>query len=239
MWISKAAKIERGKSIRGGIPVCWPWFGAHPQNSQMPLHGFVRLEDWKLECAAEIDRNTTSLIFYLTESDIAPHFIHQQFNARLIVTVSKSLKVSLEILNTGNESLTYTAGLHSYFNIGDISSVSVKGVDGLHYLNKVSGAEEIRKGDLIFNGLTSGIFHNITEATICDPLMHRQITVGVTGSRTIVIWNPGPGVENQFPGFACGDERTMLCVEAAVPAGEDIVLLPGEKHELSTIIRAS
>ncbi len=237
LWLSKAAEIVDGQSIRGGIPVCWPWFGVHPDDPTMPLHGFVRNFPWHLELVLEPDRNNTELIFSLTDKDIKNDVLSQPFKLELKVCVGIELFVELKIINTGTKKLEYTAGLHSYFNIADISNVRIKGVDGYDCFNKESGRKEKQVGDLRFEGLTTRIFHRIKNALIHDPGLNRQVDVGVDGGDSIVVWNPGQGVEQRFSGFATGDEQTMVCVEAANPVGGEIELEPGEDHCLSTRIK--
>ena len=39
IWLSEDAVFAAGKSLRGGVPVCWPWFGAHADNEKFPAHG--------------------------------------------------------------------------------------------------------------------------------------------------------------------------------------------------------
>ena len=215
LWLSKAAKIILGQSIRGGVPICWPWFGAHPHDEKMPLHGLVRIVSWRLAEVREHSRSVTEICLQLTDKEMSDSSSIQPFQAQLRLVVSNTLQVSLEVTNTGTDELAYTAGLHSYFNIGDIGKVNIQGVDGKSCSNKESGQEEIQHGALTFDGLTTRIYHGIDTAVIADPVLQREIEVKAPGGDSIVIWNPGPGVERRFPGFAPGDERTMVCVEAA------------------------
>jgi len=236
LWLSRAAKIEAGKSIRGGIPVCWPWFGPHPQDPQLPIHGLARISPWQLESVFEPACDVTELVFVLTEKDIPSDFQLQTFQLRLHVAIEKTLHVTLESINTGNTAMTITAGLHTYFNIGDINQVKIHGLDGCRYWNKAAEREEIQSGDIVFNGKVDRIYHDVTAAEIHDLVLHRTIRVEVAGGHSIVVWNPGPGVEKAFPGFAAGDEKTMVCVEAANPAPDMIILQPGTSHRLGTTI---
>lgn len=239
IWLSQATEFEDGQPLRGGIPVCWPWFGAHPDNEQMPSHGFLRLLSWQLKSIVEINGKTTEVKFTLTEKAVPRVFSSPPFNAELCVMVGKNLFVSLEIVNTGLAPMIFTAGLHSYLRVGDIKQTKLMGVDGHLCFNKESGKEEIQCGDLTFSGLTTRIYRNTTAASVYDPVLKRSIEVGVKGGNSIVVWNPGPEAAEKFPGFASKEGQNMLCVEAVNPRGCEINLKPGSSHMLSTVIAVS
>ncbi|MDD5729467.1 MAG: D-hexose-6-phosphate mutarotase [Victivallales bacterium] len=237
LWLKASDEFIKGQAVQGGIPVCWPWFGTCQKNAEMPLHGFVRTVLWQLDDVIETDRKKTELVFSLSNklNKALPQF--HDFRLELRITIGSELKVKLESFNTGTDSFLYTEGLHSFFNIGDIAKVRIKGVDAHDCFNKESGNEERQCGDLTFNGLTTRIFHRISHALIHDPVLKREIEVKVSGGNSIVVWNPGQETGRRFPMFIPGDERTLLCVEAANPAGCDIRLHPGESHFLATEIK--
>lgn len=234
LWLSKAVSIEGGKSIRGGIPVCWPWFGQHPSNASMPVHGLARVREWRLEDVSELDDDSSEILLRLPGGSLeSPPF---PFSLKLRVSIGKELRVALETGNEGEEEANFTAGLHSYFKVGDISRVSIEGLSGVRYWDKSMDSYCVQEGTLAFKGKVDRIYREISECEVVDPVLGRRFKVAAEGGRSMVVWNPGEGVERMFPGFVAEDYLTMLCVEAASPSFEPVKLEPGFSHVLATRI---
>ncbi len=234
LWLSPIARIRAGKGIRGGIPVCWPWFADHPTDPNKPAHGFVRHREWQVAGSqATADAVSITLATSVTDAEQAlwPH----RAELRLTVSLGAALSLQLETRNTGTAPLPLTEALHTYFRVSDIANVSVAGLEGCTYLDKLEGfARKTQSGpitipaevDRIYLGDTSGV-------TLDDRGFDRQIDIVSSGSRSAVVWNPWTDKTARLGDMGSPDAfRQMLCVETA-NAGDDIVTLaPGATHTL-------
>jgi D-hexose-6-phosphate mutarotase len=239
LWLSPIARIRDGKGIRGGIPVCWPWFADHPTDPTKPAHGFVRHRAWSLASKHVTgDGVSVSLATATTEGDQAlwPH----KADVLLTVTLGETLTVALKTRNAGSEAFPLTEALHTYFRVSDIAHVSVTGLEGRTYLDKldhfarktqsgpIAVAEEV---DRIYLGDTSAI-------TLHDKGALRRILIEGTGSRSAVVWNPWTAKTARLGDMGSPDAfRQMICIETA-NAGEDVITLGvGETHLLGVSYR--
>jgi glucose-6-phosphate 1-epimerase len=131
LFVSDKAYYEEGKAIKGGIPVCWPWFGADPENLGRPAHGFVRNRQWQVTGSESLADGSTKIIMGITDNNATRALWPHPFRLDIEITVGDSLKVELVTHNTGNGSITISQALHTYFRVGDIGKVSVLGLDGI------------------------------------------------------------------------------------------------------------
>ncbi len=236
LWMSGSSYFQPDKPVRGGIPVCWPWFGGHPSDKSKPGHGFARIADWQV---AEVDSqpNGTLVTLRLTEKDIPANLREFPFEISLEVLVGSELHVSLSIVNTGKEKMSFSAALHTYFNISDIASVAVEGLDGCKYLDTMDHIFKVQKGIIAFEAETDRIYLN-TPATciIDDPGFCRRIKIAKRGSNSTVVWNPWIEKSKRMPDFGDEEYHTMLCIETTNAENDARVIVPAEKHILKTII---
>jgi len=239
LWMSKRSNFAADKPIRGGIPVCWPWFGAHPTDPAMPAHGFARLRDWEFKSGSRLANGGTRISLALpARREIAALWPHR-FSLELVVTVADRLEVELVAGNPGDSPFTFTAALHSYFAVGDIAAVAVAGLDGVEYLDTVGGrnAREIQRGPIAFAAETDRIYlDTVAPCLIHDASRGRTIRVEKSGSRTTVVWNPWIAKAARMPDFGDTEYREMLCVETANAGADAVALQPGQRHNLKTII---
>ncbi len=232
MWMSSKSLFAEGKAIRGGIPVCWPWFSKHPENDALPMHGFARIMLWDL-VETKADVNETTAIFSLKDTKETRSMFPNQFSLQLTVRAGKNLNLSLTTCNTGDSPFTITEALHTYFNIGDISKVSIDGFEGLSCINKLQdGAINIRKGTFVIDrGVDEIYFDSDGDAVIHDGL-GRNISITKKGSNSAVIWNPWIEKSIALPDFPDDGYKTMLCVETANVADDKRTIQPGSSHTL-------
>ena len=147
LFVSEKAYYEDGKAIKGGIPVCWPWFGADPDDLGRPAHGFVRNRQWEVTGSESLANGSTKVVLAMVDSDQTREIWPHPFKLSIEITVGDSLKVALVTHNSGDESITISQALHTYFFVGDISKVQVLGLDGIDYLDKVDEfAEKTQSG---------------------------------------------------------------------------------------------
>lgn len=239
IWLSKAAKFAPGKSIRGGVPLCWPWFGPHATETGYPGHGFARTIPWELLDAHKLPDGRVRLEFEPVMNETAraqwPHVSTVKYS----VTVGQELVVGLATRNVGERPFVLGQALHTYFEIGDIRQVSVAGLAGNAYIDKVDGGKRKKqKGDVTFSGEADRVYLDTTGCCgIVDPVMKRTILITSTGSRSTVVWNPGAEKAAKMGDFGKQGENKMVCVETANAVDDVITLLPGQTHRMTAQYR--
>ncbi|HRH81032.1 MAG TPA: D-hexose-6-phosphate mutarotase [Thiobacillaceae bacterium] len=245
VWLSPLAKYAPGKSIRGGAPVCWPWFGPHATESGFPGHGFARTVDWKVIGAKALDSGETQIRLLLAQNDATRAQWPRATRLELTATVGKTLRIDLTTTNLDTEDIVIGEALHTYFHIGDIGRIQVLGLEGSEFVDKVDGgARKTQAGPVTCAGEVDRVYVNTAaECVIVDPDLKRRVRVAKSGSNSTVVWTPwtekaekmgdfGPGRANQ------GGWREMVCVESA-NALDNVVSVPaGEAHTLTVVYSA-
>ena len=241
IWLSSKSFYEKGKSIRGGIPVCWPWFGDHPDDPAKPAHGFARTSLWQVDTTGEDEDGTTFIRLFLLDDKQTRSLWPHAFRLELTISVGKNLVVTLKALNTGQQPFICTGALHSYFSVSEVSSVEVTGLNGCSYLDKVDSLKRKHQcGPVRIQGETDRVYLETSDAcTIKDPFMKRSICIDKKGSMTTVVWNPGPEKAALMADMGDAGFRQMVCVETANAADDKIKLSPGQSHILQAEISIS
>jgi D-hexose-6-phosphate mutarotase len=235
VWLSRDAKLAAGKSIRGGAPVCWPWFGAHPTESGFPGHGFARTVPWQVIESGTEPNGATRLTLRLVESEKTRAQWPHDCTVDLTVIVGETLRMELSTENTGAGDFVIGEALHTYFQIGDIGTARVTGLEGCDYWDKVGGST-LRKQDgaIGFSGETDRVYINTgAECVIQDDKLKRRIHVAKSGSLSTVVWTPWTEKANKMGDMGQPDGwREMVCVES-VNAIENVVNVPaGTRHTM-------
>lgn len=235
LFVSSQSFYQEGKAIRGGIPVCWPWFNAHPTDSTKPSHGFARISSWEvLSTKKEGDEVVISL--GLKSDDRTKDFFPYDFEAVLEVTVGKSLNVELTTTNVDSKPFDVSAALHTYFNIFDIASVKLRGLHKTAYKDDVLGIDAVQEDEMVtFSGRTDRRYKE-TEADVSIIDVNKNIKVGKKGSKITVVWNPGAELASQMVDLGNDDYKKMVCVESANSLNDTITIQPGTSHCLGTTI---
>ena len=230
--------FKDNEPVRGGIPVCWPWFGPDP-NGKFGGHGYARVSAWRIVSAGNSPAGESSVTLELTEKDVDAKFSPQAFKLTLTVTLGTALVVALKICNTGSSDLAYSGALHSYFNVADASAIKVEGLDEVAYSDKVLNVEAVQSGAVIIDREIDRVYRGTSGIVrIVDPVLDRVIRVAKAGSNSTVVWNPWIEKSKRMPDFGDEEYHTMVCVEAAnaPAAADDRVLVPGDMAELRQII---
>jgi len=230
IWVSQAAVFEPGQPVRGGVPVCWPWFG--PREG-LPMHGFVRTRLWQVrETSLDADQQVVLRLGLQDDTDTRTLWDFA-FDLELVLTVGATLTIKLISRNTGDQPFTLTDALHSYFGVGDIHQTTVQGLDGCDYLDKVQNFAQARQvGAVEITGETDRIYVNTTaDCVIEDRVQQRNIRISKSGSSSTVVWNPWR--DKVFADMAAGEYQQMLCVETCNAGPDQITLAPGQSHALS------
>lgn len=241
IWLSRDAKPVAGKSMRGGVPVCWPWFGAHNKEPGFPAHGYARTAPWQVIESGVEPSGATRLTLRLTQNEKMRMLWPYSCTLDLTVIVGKTLRMELSTENTGDCDFVIGEALHAYFQIGDICTVRVTGLSGCDYWDKV-GTSTIRKqqGDIQFTGETDRIYINTAnECVIEDEMLKRRIHVAKSGSLSTVVWTPWTAKAERMGDLGQPNGwREMLCVESANAVENSVKVTAGARHTLIVEYRA-
>ncbi len=240
LWRSRLSMFQQGKPIRGGVPICFPWFGAHAVDPSLPAHGFARILDWRLIDAREDAAGTVTLAMELAGEDLSPGWPHR-FRAVHRITFGEVLRMDLEVHNLGAEPFTYEEALHTYVGVRDIRAVTVTGLEATEYLDKVGGLEGRLEGavPVRFTGETDRIYVNTQAACVIhDPGVPRKTTVSKAGSDATVLWNPWIAKSRSMPDFGDDEWTGMLCVETCNVQTHARTLAPGASHTMTAVVEA-
>jgi glucose-6-phosphate 1-epimerase len=235
VWLSRFAKFAPGKSIRGGAPVCWPWFGPHATDPGLPAHGFARTVPWEVTATRELDDGASEIALTLVETDQTRAMWPHRAGVSLRVTVGATLEIALTTQNRGDHDLVIGEALHTYFQIGDIGDIRIRGLEGCEYLDKAGGGSARRRqeGPVVFSAETDRIYQNTeAECVIEDARLQRRIRVAKSGSRSTVVWNPWTAKADKMGDFGPDGWRHMVCVESANAAENVVTIIPGAEHRL-------
>jgi glucose-6-phosphate 1-epimerase len=236
-FIAAAVQYTAGKPLRGGIPVCWPWFGPHASDRSMSNHGFARNFVWQADVPVQVEGGATRLVLTLSDSEATRALWPHAFRLECRISAGDVLQVELATTNTGHEEFSYTEALHTYFRIGDIGEISVAGLDGTQYADSADGGARRRQsGPVRFTGEVDRVFLDTEAAcTILDPRLGRRIDIEKSGSRSTVVWNPWTDKAGRFADLgssvqAEGSWRQMVCIETANALDNLLDLAPGQTH---------
>ena len=238
LFTSQCSRFARNQPIRGGVPIILPWFGSREGE---PAHGFARLVDWELHEAVALPEGGATLRFSLPETDAAAMW--PPFTANYVVTVTDKLSLELIVTNgSRDESFAFDNCLHTYFHVGDVARVSVTGLKGVTYLDKVeSYAQKIETNEAItICSEVDRIYLDTTSAVeIHDRSLRRKIRVEKSGSNSTVVWNPWTAKAEQMPDFGNDEYQQMVCVESGNVSRNRIVLPPGRSSLLRVVLSSA
>jgi glucose-6-phosphate 1-epimerase len=239
LWMSEASRFEAGAPIRGGVPICFPWFGPKGGDPAAPVHGVARLSAWSLDRAA-IEPDGTAVIRLSLASNAATHALGApDFALTFEVRLGDALSMALTVVNPAQAPLTFEEALHSYFAVSDVRQVGVDGLSGVTFIDKTDAMARKTQGDAAITiGAETDRLYLDTPATVTlsDPGFGRRITVSKTGSLASVVWNPWIAKSRAMPDFGDDEWPGMICVETANAADHAITLPPGATHTMTAAI---
>jgi len=237
LFLSEKAIFKEGTPIRGGVPICWPWFGPDPEGKGRSDHGLARTRMWNVVSTYLLKDHECSISFELIDTPETYALWPHRFRLILKVTIGKSLTMELTTQNRDETPFEITQALHTYFTIGDISRTKITGLEKFTYIDKTDESREKRENNpIIIEAETDRVYPTDGgNIAIEDSALTRDIGIVSQGSHTAVVWNPWILVCDQKADLARDDYKKMVCVETA-NAGDDLVtLLPGKSHSLNVI----
>lgn len=238
IYLSPDAVLREGKAIRGGVPVCWPWFGPHPTDPALPAHGFARSRFWELTDQSET-AEAARLTFLLTDDKTTRVLWPHAFHLELEMILGAELQLHLRMVNTGSTPFDLTAALHSYLAVGGIRQTTVTGLTGADYRDVATQPATIRhqEGDIHFDQETDRDYHSDADVEVRDDAMGRTLIIGKTGSHCTVVWNPWIEKAIALTDLPDDHYQNFVCVETANAWKDIITLAPGASHTLATTVK--
>lgn len=223
LYLSPDALFQEGKAIRGGAPICWPWFNAHPTNPEMPSHGIARTRFWNLIAASENDQGV-EMKFEVSEGI---------WHAAVTLKFGEALEITLETLNPNEIPIVVSGALHPYFAVSEIEQVRIVNLDGADYLDTVGQpTPRKQKGPLTFKGEVDSIYDSSENILLVDDLSGRTLLIEKTGSPSTVIWNPWKERSAALVDLPDDGYRKFCCIESAIANDKAVIVMPGTSATL-------
>jgi len=242
IFLSEKSDFAAGKAIRGGVPICFPWFAGRSDGQSGPSHGFARIQEWDLTFAAMIpgpDGDRVHLTFTLGPSELSRSLGFDHFRVAYEVIVGAKLTMRLTVANLGSESMKIEEALHSYFAVRDIRATRLKGLDSALYRDKTDALRQKVAPPkwMVLTSETDRVFPaNTATVQVEDVGNHRVITIEKTGSATTVVWNPWGELAAKLADMPDDAWPRFVCVETANTATDAITLMPGESHAMQCVV---
>jgi glucose-6-phosphate 1-epimerase len=234
-FLSPHSLFQDGIAIRGGVPICFPWFGAKADDPQAPAHGFVRTKSWKLE---SIGQSGEEVILSTESDDDTRKWWPHDFRLEYRVVFGTELLLELTMTNTGSAALQFEEALHAYYSVGDATRVSVSGLEGTKYLDKTDSMhEKTQSGDITITAETDRIYpHSAHSLELFDPVLLRRIAIEKENSHSTVVWNPRVDKAKALADLGEDQWKSMLCLEVANVAQDVVTLAPDDVLTMKAIV---
>lgn len=222
LYLSPDAVCQPGKAIRGGVPVCWPWFGAHPDDATAPAHGTVRGALWTLDA---VERHADGA--WRVALSAPPH---GGLGAGLQLSLGRDVGMELVTRNTADQPRPLSCALHGYFRVGDVRELAITGLAGCAYDDKVDGgARREQSATLTLVAETDRIYYDVPALTLIDGARR----LAISGGASVVLWNPWADKAARLADLPDADWTRFICVEAALAGRAARLLAAGEEARLA------
>ena len=226
LWLSPKCKLHSGTPIRGGIPLCLPWFGPGPDGKS--AHGFVRTATWTLANAEMTASGATRVVLEL-ESDAStcalwPH----SFMFQIEFVVGETLAIQLSATNRGNQTAPFAFAFHTYFAVPDVARTRVTGLEGTTCIDKLDNASRQRQtGAVTIGDATDRIYLDVPAIQTIEIATGRIAIESDAGCA--VVWNAWDNARN-IADMGEGNHVGYLCVERGEIADRSLTIQPGETY---------
>lgn len=234
LFLSERSRWEAGAAIRGGIPVCFPWFRDKADDAKAPKHGFVRTKEWRLDSLRADEDGTVTLVCVTSSDEETRRWWPHEFLLAYRMRVGRTLRLELSVVNRGTSAVRFEEALHTYFHVGDVREVRVRGLDGARYLDNMDGNRSKTQEDALEIATQTDNAYMDTGAAVevIDRALHRRLRTEKMNSASTVVWNPWQEGAAGMPDMAPDAWQQMLCVEASNVLGCAAQLGPGEEHTM-------
>ena len=237
LWLSSNARYEKGRSIRGGVPICWPWFGEHPTDNSFCLHGFARVIPWELMESSDLKNGATKIVLKMIPTETVKKQLTYNFELIMSIVVGETLSLNLKTTNLSNSPFTISEGFHTYFYVSDINNVKVTGLENALFTDKNNNFKKgIERDSISFKSPIDKVYLNSSnDCYLEDKKLKRIINIKKSNSDSLVVWNPGGERAIEMSDMGKKDEwRRMVCIETANTLEDSVVIYPKLSHSIST-----
>lgn len=236
LWLSPSTALEEGVPIRGGVPVCFPWFADGADGGREPKHGFARILRWHVQSRESSDHEAV-IVYRLSDADVTDPVHREQFphrfEAEYVVRFGPELELELSVTNTDEHGFDFEEALHAYLVVGDVRRIRIEGLDGARYRDKVTDRDGcLQEGPLEPAAETDRVYESSTEVRVVDPVLGRALRIRKRGSATTVVWNPWAEKAAGLPDVGADGWSGFVCVEGANVQGNAVHLEPEETHTM-------
>jgi len=233
LFVSKKAYFSEGKAIRGGTPLCWPYFGQHRTNSLLPQHGFARTSLFTHESTQELEDGSTKVTLCLYDTPESLQTFDYKFKLTCEIIIGKKLTISLTTQNLDTKDMLITQALHTYLQVTDISQTTLSGLDHVKYVDSLD--YHFIKESLTPLKITKEIdriyIKNSSTLELHTP--QKTIVIEKSGSNSDVIWNPWIEKSHTMKDLADDEYKNFLCIEAANALKDEQIIKPNASHTIS------
>jgi D-hexose-6-phosphate mutarotase len=239
IWMSSASKFTPKLAIRGGVPVCWPWFGAHPESDKLPSHGFARTQSWRVKNVRVLEDGSIELSLTMPINEDLHKIWPHQAQLDMLINVGSSLKIALVTRNLGQSNFNITEALHTYFIVSDSAQVQVEGLEDIHYHDKAAGWKEgDQVGAISFKSEVDRVYVNSPgQCSIVDATLKRRINIAKIGSLSTIVWNPGESRARKMGDLGADGWKQFVCVESGNALENAVTVPAGKSHTLAVEYR--
>lgn len=242
LWMSRHSRFEPGQPIRGGVPICFPWFGARREDASSPAHGFARRRLWQLEEVQIPQPESVLLELSLSDDEETRSLWPAAFELRYRLLIGPELLMTLTVKNRDDQPFVFEEALHTYFTVGDVRRVRVYGLQGAEYLDKTDHMVRKRQEESVVrvDKETDRLYVNTTASCLLeDETLGRRITIDKQGSSSTVVWNPWIDKARALEDFGDDEWSGMICIETANAADNAVALGPGQSHSMQVTLRVT
>jgi len=236
LFDAKSIEMDPTKTLHAGIPLCWPWFGPHPSDTTKPQHGFARTSLWEIQKTQLHDDGKVEIVLALTQNASTRKLFDFDFRLEITFSIAKTLSVSLTTTNTDTKAFSFTDAIHTYFAIGDIAQMKIKGVQETPFIDYTD--EQKQKSETLPLSIDKEVnrvyIPTLESCTIVDEVLKREIIVSKKGSNSTTIWNPWK--ENGIHDLVNDKYRYFVCIESVNALEDRIHLEPSQSHTITQLI---
>jgi glucose-6-phosphate 1-epimerase len=237
LFFSSISRWQDGVAIRGGVPICFPWFGDKADDPTAPAHGFVRTKSWQLDDVA-LSGDDVTVTMSTSSDESTKQWWPADFCLTYRATFGNELSLELELHNRDTTPLRFEEALHSYHRVGDVRIARLVGLDGIRYVDKTdSYREKNQQGDVVVTAETDRVYLNSkTSIALQDPVLRRRLEVVKENSLTTVVWNPWVNKASKMSDLGDNEWTQMLCVETSNVLGFAVEVAPGQRHRMKATV---
>ncbi len=237
LFVSPHSLWADGHAIRGGIPICFPWFGDKAGDPHAPAHGFVRTKSWQLH-SIEHSGDAVTVSMFTEHEEATKKWWPADFRLAHRATFGPELVLELVVTNPGSTGWRFEEAMHAYHRVGEVTKARVSGLDGVSYLDKTdSYREKTQWGDVVIESETDRVYLNTPQALdLQDSVLHRRIQIAKVNSLSTVVWNPWAEKASALSDLGADQWKQMLCIETSNVGNFAVELAPGRQHIMKAVV---